>query len=62
MELTKKLLSQWWPKLGYRERVSVIQGIRSVKPDPCNPGIYIINNHFQVAYKNPRYPDRTVLE
>jgi len=59
--LTKELLAQWWPKLGYREQASVIHGVWSVEPDPCNPGVFIINNCFQVAYQNPWYSDGTVL-
>jgi len=62
VELTKKLLGELWPKLGYREQDSIIRnGVRSVEPDPCNPEVFIINNCFQVAYQNPWYSDGTVL-
>jgi hypothetical protein len=56
----KKLTGEWYSNLGFRERKSVVHGVR-VQKEPNNPGIFTVNGYFQITYKMPGYPDGTVV-
>jgi len=56
----KNLTGKWYSKLGFREKKSVIDGVR-VQKDPNNPGVFTVNGCFQVTFGMPGYPDGTVV-